>query len=270
MFHARHQVDFLIRCLTKDKRLPEDDREQRFYERIDRCRSEPAGGATVALVIGSGGAAEALLCDPLWSRLPNLLPVPWDVASVRAVVTPAERPFPDAVLEQMATAFHENYVANSSGRLPDNMKPWPKLPDTFKQANLDQARYAVQILEACGFAVREAESPVLFTDFSEREIEKMADLEHGRWNIDRLRAGWRFGPRDDQRQLHNCLVPWAELPENIKEYDRKAVQKSPEILAKAGFSIWGKRSGRPDLVLREVTTFSQPSQVVRWSACHRA
>jgi len=199
-----------------------------------------AVGATVAVVIGTGGAADTLLADPLWSRLPNLLPVPWDAASVRGVVTPAERPFPDSVLDQMATAFHENYVANSTGRLPDSMKPWSKLRDTYRQANRDQARYAVQILEACGFGVREAESPVLFTDFANDEIERMAELEHGRWNIDRLRGGWRFGPRDDQRQFHNCLVPWAELPENIKEYDRKAVRKFPEILAKAGLEVYRK------------------------------
>jgi hypothetical protein len=131
-------------------------------------------------------------------------------------------------------------VANSTGRLPDSMKPWSKLRDTYRQANRDQARYAVQILEACGFGVREAESPVLFTDFANDEIERMAELEHGRWNIDRLRGGWRFGPRDDQRQFHNCLVPWAELPENIKEYDRKAVRKFPEILAKAGLEVYRK------------------------------
>jgi hypothetical protein len=47
-----------------------------------------AVGATGAVVIGTGGAADALLEDPLWSRLPNLLPVPWDAASLRAVVTP--------------------------------------------------------------------------------------------------------------------------------------------------------------------------------------
>jgi len=197
-----------------------------------------AVGATVAVVIGTGGAADALTKDPLWSRLPNLLPLPWDAASVRAVVTPTERTFAGPVLDEMATAFHENFVSISTGRLPENMKPWPKLQDTYKQANRDQARYAVQILEACGFAVREAEQPKRFEDFTESDIERMAELEHGRWNIDRLRAGYRHGPRDDQRKLHNCLVAWSELPDDIKKYDREAVRKFPEILAKAGLEVY--------------------------------
>jgi hypothetical protein len=138
----------------------------------------------------------------------------------------------------MAIAFHENYVLASTSRLPDNMKPWPDLPDTYRRANFDQARYAVQILEACGFSICESESPNLFQDFTESDIEKMAELEHGRWNVDRLRAGYRHGPRDDGLLLHDCLVPWSELPDDMKKYDREAVRKFPEILARAGLAVF--------------------------------
>jgi len=40
----------------------------------------------------------------------------------------------------------------------------------------------------------------------------MAELEHGRWNIERLRDGWRPGPRADEKKIHDCLVAW-ERPE---------------------------------------------------------
>jgi hypothetical protein len=134
----------------------------------------------------------------------------------------------------------ENYVANSSGRLPDNMKPWPILSETFKRANTEQARYAVQILETCGFGVRETESPMIFKDFSEDEVECMAKMEHGRWNMERLRDGWRFGPRNDALKLHNCLVSWEELPEDMRKYDRDAALSFPSILAKAGLEVYRK------------------------------
>lgn len=200
-----------------------------------------AFGASVAVITGTGGAVESLLKDELWRRLPNLLPLPCDAASVRAVVAPPEYHFPSTVLEQMAVAFHENYVAQSTSRLPDNMKPWPKLAATYQKANLEQARYAVQILAACGFDVRAVSSPAIFQDFSDLEIDKMAEMEHGRWNVERLRNGWRYGPRDDKQQLHNCLVPWTELlknPDNVARYDREAVRKFPEILAKAGLEVY--------------------------------
>ena len=127
--------------------------------------------------------------------------------------------------------------------MPDNMKPWPELAETFRKANLEQARYSIAILEAAGFGVRSAEGkPVIFTGFTEQEIERMAELEHGRWNVERLRNGWRFGkPRDDVRKLHDCLVSWGKLPEDKKRYDREAVRGFPEILAKARLEIYRLR-----------------------------
>ena len=54
---------------------------------------------------------------------------------------------------EMAKTFHANYVAGSSKRLPPNMRPWDTLAGTFKKANLEQAHYSVEILEAAGFEV---------------------------------------------------------------------------------------------------------------------
>lgn len=199
-----------------------------------------AFGASVAVVAGTGGDADNLVQDELWSKLPNLLPLPLDAMSVRAFIAGPEKSFPDNILDEMARAFHENYVAGSTGKLPDTLKPWPKLPDTFKKANTEQARYAIQILEACGFGVREAVSPVIFQEFSAKEIERMAEMEHGRWNLERLRDGWRLGPRDDARKLHDCLVSWKELTDEIKGYDCAAVCNYPTILAKAGLEVYRK------------------------------
>jgi ppGpp synthetase/RelA/SpoT-type nucleotidyltranferase len=199
-----------------------------------------AFGATVAVVVGTGGAVDELLADKLWCQLPNLLPVPHDVASIHAVVAPAALPLDAEVLDQMAERFHQHYVANSSRGLPDNLKPWPILPETFKQASRDQASYAVQILEAVGYGVRKTSAPAIlrFTDDDQPLLERMAELEHGRWNIERLRHGWRPGVRDDQRKLHDCLLSWTELPAEIQRYDLDAVRKFPEILAQAGLEVY--------------------------------
>lgn len=199
--------------------------------------------ACVGLVTASGGAADTLLKDDLWAGVPNLLALPCDPTSVRALAHPPRpRPeFDEATIEKMGIAFHEEYVRNSASRLPGSMKPWKKLDPTFRIANLEQAKYAVQILEACGFVVRPSANPQLTVEFTTGEIERMAEMEHGRWNVDRLRNGWRYDKqRDDARKCHDCLVSWKVLSDGedgVKKFDRQAVAKFPEILAQAGLEV---------------------------------
>jgi len=201
-----------------------------------------AFGASVAVVKGSGGAADALIEDPWWTAVPNLLVMPFDGTTLRAFIIPPGHTFTAEKLEEMAQAFHKRYVDGSTGKLPAAMRPWAKLEETYRTANRGQARYAVEILAACGFAVRPAAGPgkpVVFAGFTDAELEHMAELEHGRWNVDRLRDGWRPGsPRDDARKIHNCLVTWADLPCDIKHYDRDAVKEFPAILAKVGLEVF--------------------------------
>ncbi len=66
----------------------------------------------------------------------------------------------------------------------------------------------------------------------------MAAMEHGRWNIERTRAGWKLGPRDPDAKVTPYLVAWEEVPEKIKGYDRDAVNEFPVVLANAGFEIF--------------------------------
>jgi hypothetical protein len=65
----------------------------------------------------------------------------------------------------------------------------------------------------------------------------MAEKEHGRWNVERLRDGWTPGKRNDEKKTHDCLIPWAELPDDIKEFDRNAAKSWPRILADAGIEV---------------------------------
>ena len=176
----------------------------------------------------------------MWSALSNLYPVPFDPSTIRALVIPADHAFEQDIKEEMARSFHTQYEANSAGRLPANMRPWPRLEETFRRANREQAGYSVEILQACGFGIRPVDgAPVIFDAFTRDEVECMAEMEYGRWNVERLRDGWRYGkPRDDAKKIHDCIVPWAELPESIKLYDRESVRAFPRILAQAGLEIF--------------------------------
>jgi hypothetical protein len=41
-------------------------------------------------------------------------------------------------------------------------------------------------------------SPAILTYFTDAEVERMAELEQGRWNIERLRDRWRSGKTQDE------------------------------------------------------------------------
>jgi ppGpp synthetase/RelA/SpoT-type nucleotidyltranferase len=202
-------------------------------------------GANVAVVVSSGGEADRLLKDPVWDGVKNLLHLPFDIASAMAFVSPKSQDYakPDKEeyerLEKMAKAFHANYVMASASTLPPNMRDWVRLEETYKKASLEQANYSVEILRAAGFGVRPSKKPVLIKFSDQEEIEIMASLEHGRWNIERLQDGWRPGKkRDNTKKLHNCLVPWNELTAEFRDYDLKAVSAYPRILSKAGLEIF--------------------------------
>ena len=58
-------------------------------------------------------------------------------------------------------------------------------------------------------------------------------MEHCRWNANRWLEGYRYGPGDKNIILKtNCyIVPWEDLEEKIKKYDRDAVELMPEIIS---------------------------------------
>ena len=69
-------------------------------------------------------------------------------------------------------------------------------------------------------------------------VEEMAKNVHEVWAQNRINEGWTYGPvRDDSKKKHPCLVPYEELPESEKEYDRATSQETLKFILKAGFSI---------------------------------
>lgn len=69
-------------------------------------------------------------------------------------------------------------------------------------------------------------------------IEKMAKNVHEVWSKNRMAEGWTYGPeRDDVNKKHPCLVPYDELPENEKAYDRATSQETLKLILKLGFEI---------------------------------
>jgi len=68
--------------------------------------------------------------------------------------------------------------------------------------------------------------------------ELLARNTHEVWAQQRLADGWRYGDeRNDAEKLHPCLVPYEDLPESEKVYDRNTAMKTLKVIKKLSFKI---------------------------------
>ncbi len=160
---------------------------------------------------------------------------------------------PEVVLggtfELLARAIHDEYIRTRAreGVAPGSepsTQPWATLPETLRESNRDQAGHIGVKLRAIDCALVPATdaaddlAPSSFS-FTDDEIARLAEMEHERWVTDRRRNGWTFAPgdRDVERKTSPHLAPWADLTEEIREYDRVAVREIPQFLARVGYRI---------------------------------
>lgn len=69
-------------------------------------------------------------------------------------------------------------------------------------------------------------------------MEQLARNNHENWAQERLNQGWSWGPeRDDTRKLHPCLVPYEELSEAEKDFDRITSTQTLKTILSMGFRI---------------------------------
>lgn len=68
--------------------------------------------------------------------------------------------------------------------------------------------------------------------------EKIAENVHEVWSKGRIAEGWTYGEkRDDNKKETPCLVPYSELPENEKEYDRNTALETIKTILSLGYEI---------------------------------
>ena len=69
-------------------------------------------------------------------------------------------------------------------------------------------------------------------------VEAMAKNVHEVWAQSRMEQGWTYGEqRNDVLKHHPCLVPYEELPEVEKQYDRDTSLQTLKLISKLGFKI---------------------------------
>lgn len=68
--------------------------------------------------------------------------------------------------------------------------------------------------------------------------EPLAKNTHELWAAQRLAQGWTYGVRrDDVQKQHPCLVPYDQLSESEKEFDRITALGTLKLILKLGYQI---------------------------------
>ena len=68
--------------------------------------------------------------------------------------------------------------------------------------------------------------------------EVLAKNTHEVWASGRIADGWTYGDvRDDEKKHHPCLVPYEELSESERDYDRATSLESLKVILSLGYTI---------------------------------
>lgn len=68
--------------------------------------------------------------------------------------------------------------------------------------------------------------------------EALAERVHDTWAAGRIADGWHYGPSLNEAEMtHPCLVPYHQLPESEKEYDRRTVATTICCILEHGYRI---------------------------------
>jgi len=155
----------------------------------------------------------------------------------------------EIIVEQLAKAAHEifcesltakGYIyglqTDDSRKAHSSLIPYDMLPEDEKEQNRSSVRDIPQKMGAIGYNIVPAFEDQTIFSLSDKEIEKLAEMEHERWIQAKLDAGWKYAPVTDKSiKLHQWIVPWSQLPGKEKDKDRVLVKSIPKILAKAGY-----------------------------------
>jgi hypothetical protein len=122
--------------------------------------------------------------------------------------------------------------------------PWLELPEHFRSkraigSEILSPELAVGYPEESALVYKPEPidtSKVQLNDEILELTERLAENAHEVWAQRRMADGWRYGPRrDEAKKEHPSLVPYKDLPEEEKEYDRSAALETLKVLQALGY-----------------------------------
>ncbi|MBQ9997919.1 MAG: Ryanodine receptor Ryr [Clostridia bacterium] len=81
-------------------------------------------------------------------------------------------------------------------------------------------------------------SDVVLSDDIMELAEVLAKNTHEVWSAGRIKDGWKYGEkRNDDLKETPCLIPYEQLSELEKKYDRETALNTLKLIVKLGYKI---------------------------------
>ena len=112
--------------------------------------------------------------------------------------------------------------------------------DVFKKAWKTSGNYIVAASKiANGYNPQPINVEDIDLDTNLEELtEAIAENAHDIWARARMDEGWTYGPvRNDELKQHPDLIPYSQLPDSEKEYDRLMAMNTLRLVRRLGFNI---------------------------------
>jgi hypothetical protein len=251
------QFDAVFICL--------DNEELAFAQARRLRRLLPESVPIVVQVQQRGSGLDALL-HAGGQQVPNLHTVGIldRIFDPRTVLNPHE--------EELAQTLHQDYLSLGRRKIAEALatgqpegarklaaKPafvaWDDLAPDKQESNRELARRLRKLVDASpggrrlelAYTPHELINPLETWHLSEDEVERLSRQEHAEWCAYHEQQGWRHGAvRNDEAKIHPDLVPWEQLSEGMRDYDRNIIRRLPYVFAKADYRlIESANSGNP-------------------------
>lgn len=152
-------------------------------------------------------------------------------------------------LKQIAQARHRNY-----NKMTERLQTGTPVIEAFEHLDeetramfMEMALALPDTLDGIDCYLRPmdaAKGPV--TAFTAAEVEKLAQAEHDLWMKMKQDNGWAYGAETDrEKKTNRYMVPYTELPDEIKENDRVPARELPQLLAELELGIYRRKMYPP-------------------------
>jgi hypothetical protein len=189
------------------------------------------------------------------SFLPNETQLALHVNAIDFIAILQKMVLDPITIERMAEVAHEIYrqtlknegytlgPADDNAKTSDALVSYPELRDELKEQNRELVRDIPHKLDLTRYVMLPSSSGKKKNKFTNEEIEYLGEKEHERWEREKWAKGYTLG-EDRARMQNPFLLKWSDLPDDIKERDRRFIRGIPKILAKNGY-LMVKKTDKP-------------------------